>query len=124
MKRFTAVIIVITGLLAGGRLLSQNNNAAPPMGHNGMHGQTPEERFNKLSEELNLSEDQKAKVQSTFEETRQKIQAAIIEARSNADAQLQQVLSPEQYQKLQNLWQQHEHHWGGGGANTNQPSGQ
>ena len=124
MKKLTTVLVALSGLLCGAQVQSQTNNAAPPMGHPGGRGESPDERFNRLSQELNLSEDQKAKVRATFEETRQKIQAAIEEARSNAEAQLQSVLSSEQYQKLQNLWQSHEHHMGNGGANTNSPASQ
>ncbi len=122
MKRYAAVLIAIAGLLAGGQVRSQTNNTPPPMGHYGGRGMSPDERFNKLSEKLNLNDDQKAKVRATFEDTRQKIQAAIEEARSNADTQLQTVLSPEQYQKLQSLWQQHGPHGGNSGGHTNENS--
>ncbi len=79
-----------------------------------------ENRFNRLSDELDLTADQKPKVQAIFEELRIKIE----DARTNADTELQGVLTPEQYQKLQNHWQAHKRHWhnqqgnGEGGTNT------
>lgn len=124
MKKLTIVLVALGGLLCGASVHSQTNNMAPPMGQPGMRGESPDERFNRLSQELNLSEDQKAKVQATFEQTRQKIQAAIEEARSNAETQLQSVLTPEQYQKLQSMWQQHEHRMGNGGTNSNSGASQ
>ena len=124
MKRFSAICVAIAAVLAGGPVQSQTNNVAPPMGQGRPQGMTSEDRLNRLSEVLNLNEEQKAKVEATFEETRQKVQAAIIEARSNAEAQLQQILTPEQYHKLQAYWAHPEHHGMGGGANTNQNSGQ
>lgn len=117
MKKLTTILVALSGLLCGGPVQSQTNNAAPPGGQPGWRSESADERFNRLSQELNLTEEQKAKVRATFDETRQKIQAAVEEARSNAEAQLQSVLTPDQYQKLQNLWQQHGHH--GNGSNTN-----
>jgi len=117
MKRIVPVIIAATGLLLAGQVQSQPTppTPPPPRGDSGQH-------FNKLSQELNLSDQQKPQVQAIFQEMTQKIQAAVEQARTNADSQLQGVLTSDQYQKLQNMWEQHqqkfERHWGHGDTNT------
>ena len=116
-KEFMRIKTVIPGLIAAAGLLSlsqvqaQTNNATPPMGNHGWHGsKTPEERMNRLSEKLNLTDEQKTKVQAVFEDMWQQMG----EAKSNANTQLQQILTPEQYQELQNMKQRkhHRHHHG------------
>jgi Spy/CpxP family protein refolding chaperone len=111
MKRFAVILIAVSGLLSAALVQSQTNAPAPPMGQYGGRGMTHEERMNKLSEELNLTEEQRTNVQAVFDDMRQKIQAAVEEAKSNADTQLQGILTTDQYQKLQSMWMEHQHHY-------------
>ncbi|HWI57070.1 MAG TPA: hypothetical protein VNZ22_07575 [Bacillota bacterium] len=128
MKKLKVIVplIAVTGLFAMGQVQSQTNNneSAPPMDHHGGHRMGPEEHLNKLSEELNLTDQQKSQVQGVFDQMRQQVQAAVQEAKTNADTQLQEILTPEQYQKFQSLWQQHQHRWGHGGGSTDGNTGQ
>lgn len=108
-------LIAAAGLLSLSQVQAQTNNATPPMGNHGWHGaKTPEERLNRLSERLNLTDEQKSKVQAVFETMHQQIQ----EVKTNADTQLQQILTPEQYQEFQNL-RQRKHHWHHHGGDEN-----
>jgi Spy/CpxP family protein refolding chaperone len=101
MKSLIPAIFIASGLFLVEQARSQNDPPAqtrPP-------GQS-DPRFNKFSEDLNLTEQQKPKIQAIFQEMQQKIQAAVLQAKTNADAQLQSVLTPEQYQKLETMFQQ------------------
>ena len=71
---------------------------------------TPRDRFEQLSDRLQLNADQKTKVQQIFSDTREQLGALRKEAepkvndiRSQADARMQQVLTPEQWKKFQVL---------------------
>jgi hypothetical protein len=68
------------------------------------------DRFQQLSERLNLSADQKTKVQQIFGDTRDQLRALrreseprVNEIRQQADERLKQVLSEEQWQQFQTL---------------------
>ena len=70
----------------------------------------PRDRFEQLSDRLQLNADQKTKVQQIFSDTREQLGALRKEAepkvndiRSQADARMQQVLTPEQWKKFQVL---------------------
>lgn len=56
-----------------------------------------------LGRELNLNTNQQSRVQAVIAETREKIRMAVQQAMTNADAQLQRILTPEQYKKLQEI---------------------
>jgi Spy/CpxP family protein refolding chaperone len=114
MKKIATTFMAVAGLLSLSQVQAQTAPPAPPPDHHeGWRAMTPEERFNRFSEELNLTEEQKPKVKGVFDEMRQKVQAA----RTNADSELQGILTPEQYQKMQSMWEQHGHpHMGKGGG--------
>ena len=66
------------------------------------------DRFEQMAERLNLNPDQKAKVQQIFSDTREQVRALrresepkFDEIRRQADARLQEVLTPEQWQQFQ-----------------------
>ncbi len=125
-SKLTAIIIAATALWLNP--VYAQNNQTPPAHHQGGHqDMSPQDRFNQLSQELNLSPDQKPRVQAVFEDMFQNIRTAVEEARTNADTQLQQILTPEQYQQLQTLWDKHqkhfEHHMGNGGGPNTSPNG-
>jgi Spy/CpxP family protein refolding chaperone len=100
MKNLIPAIFVAAALFVVSQARSQNDAPAqpPPQGQ-------ADQRFNKFSEDLILTDQQKPQVQAIFQEMQQKIQAAVVEAKTNADSQLQSVLTPQQYQKLQNMFE-------------------
>ena len=66
------------------------------------------DRFEQMAERLNLNAEQKTKVQQIFGDTREQIRALrresepkFDEIRRQADARLQEVLTPEQWQQFQ-----------------------
>ena len=66
------------------------------------------DRFDQMAERLNLNADQKTKVQQIFSDTREQVRALrresepkFDEIRRQADARLQEVLTPEQWQEFQ-----------------------
>jgi Spy/CpxP family protein refolding chaperone len=76
-------------------------------------------RFDELSRRLNLTAEQKTKVQQIFSDTREQLWAVrqetkprMEEIRRQADGRLQTVLTPEQYQQFQRLRDERERHRG------------
>jgi len=68
------------------------------------------DRFEQLATRLQLNADQKVKVQQIFGDTRQQLQALrkeseprVNEIRQQTDQRLQQVLTPEQWQRFQQM---------------------
>jgi DNA anti-recombination protein RmuC len=68
------------------------------------------DRFEQLATRLQLNADQKTKVQQIFSDTRQQLQVLrkeseprVNEIRQQTDQRLQQVLSPEQWQRFQQM---------------------
>jgi Spy/CpxP family protein refolding chaperone len=66
--------------------------------------------MDELAERLNLSPDQKAKVQEIFNDTREQLRAVrresepkLDEIRRQADGRLQTVLTPDQWQQFQKI---------------------
>jgi Spy/CpxP family protein refolding chaperone len=100
--RGAAAVIFVLGFAAGILALNVYRGWA----RNG----PPHDRFEQLSERLQLTPEQKTKVQQIFGETREQLRALrkeseprVHEIRSQADAQLQQVLTPEQWQQFQTM---------------------
>lgn len=67
-----------------------------------------EDRFERMSKRLNLSEEQQTQVQQIFGETRTQLEALrteteprFAEIRRQADERIQKVLTPEQWQQFQ-----------------------
>ena len=70
----------------------------------------PENRFEQMATRLQLNDDQKTKVQQIFSDTRQQLQnlrhesePRVNDIRQQADQRLQQVLTPDQWQKFQQM---------------------
>ena len=68
----------------------------------------PRDRFEQLSDRLQLNADQRTKVQQIFSDTREQLGALrkeaepkVTEIRNQADQRMQQVLTPEQWKKFQ-----------------------
>jgi len=75
-----------------------------------VHRRPPENRFDQMATRLQLNEDQKTRVQQIFSDTRQQLdnlrhesEPRVNEIRQQADQRLQQVLTPDQWQKFQQM---------------------
>ena len=96
--RIAAMIIFVLGFTAG--ILALNVYRRLDRGN----------RMDELAERLQLTADQKTKVQEIFSDTREQLRAArqemeprMAEIRRQADGRLQTVLTPEQWEKFQRL---------------------
>ena len=101
--RVAAMIIFVLGFTAGILALNVYRGWA----HRGPGGGN---RFDELSERLQLTADQKTKVQEIFSDTREQIRGVrsemeprMNEIRRQTDGRLQTVLTPEQWQQFQKL---------------------
>ena len=99
--RIAAVIIFVLGFTAG--ILALNVYRGLARGGQG-------NRIDELAERLQLSAEQKTKVQEIFSDTREQLRAArqemeprMAEIRRQADGRLQTVLTPEQWEKFQRI---------------------
>ena len=99
--RIAAVIIFVLGFTAG--ILALNVYRGLTRGGQG-------NRIDELANRLQLTADQKTKVQEIFSDTREQLRAArqemeprMAEIRRQADGRLQTVLTPEQCEKFQRL---------------------
>jgi len=99
--RIAAVIIFVLGFTAG--ILALNV-------YRGWTRGGPGNRIDELADRLQLTAEQKTKVQEIFSDTREQLRAArqemeprMAEIRRQADGRLQTVLTPEQWQKFQRL---------------------
>jgi Spy/CpxP family protein refolding chaperone len=99
--RVAAAVIFLLGVTAG--ILAMNV-------YRGLARNTPRDRFEQLSERLNLNTDQKAKVQTIFGDTREQLRALrkeqepkVSEIRKQADEKMQQVLNAEQWKQFQTI---------------------
>jgi Spy/CpxP family protein refolding chaperone len=103
--RGAAAVIFVLGFTAGILALNVYRGLA--------RANAPRDRIEQLSERLNLTADQKTKVQQIFSDTREQLRALrreseprVTEIRREADERMQQVLTPEQWQQFQTV--QHE----------------
>ena len=101
--RVAALIIFVLGFTAG--ILALNVYRGWVRGGGGAGN-----RMDELSERLQLTADQKTKVQEIFNDTREQLRAVrqeteprMDEIRRQADGRLQTVLTPEQWQQFQRL---------------------
>ena len=102
--RIAAAIIFVLGFVAG--ILALNVYRGVASGGE----RHPGNRIEMLAERLQLTEDQKTKVQEIFNDTREQVRALrkesepkFNEIRRQADGRLQTVLTPEQWQKFQSV---------------------
>src|SRR5215467_8548584 len=100
--RGAGVAIFVLGFIAGMLALGVYGRWA--------HRRPPENRFDQMATRLQLNDDQKTKVQQIFSDTRQQLQnmrkesePRVNEVRQQADQRLQQVLTPDQWQKFQQM---------------------
>jgi Spy/CpxP family protein refolding chaperone len=103
--RGAALIIFILGFTAGALALngyrSWLRSGGPKPG---------EDRFERMVKDLNLTEEQKTQVRQIFGDTREKLEGLrkeseprVKEIRSQADERIQKVLTPEQWQRFQQM---------------------
>ena len=99
--RIAATIIFVLGFTAGILALNVYRGWGPRGAGN---------RMDELSERLQLTADQKTKVQEIFNNTREQLRAVrqeteprMEEIRRQADGRLQTVLTPEQWERFQHL---------------------
>jgi len=99
-----AVLIFILGFTSGILALNAYHWAR------GRRPIAPSDRIEQLATRLQLNADQKTKVQQIFGDTRQQLQALrkeseprVSDIRQQTDQRLQQVLTPDQWQKFQQL---------------------
>jgi len=119
--RIAAIVIFVLGFVAGALAV----NAYRAWARNRIGGQ---DRFAQLATRLQLSADQKTKVQQIFGETRQQLQALrkeseprVNEIRQQTDQRLQQVLTLEQWQNFQQMRNEMRARRGGPGERGNRP---
>lgn len=100
--RVAAAVIFLLGFTAGILALNVYRGLA--------RNSAPRDRFEQLSERLNLSADQKTKVQQILGESREQLRALrkeseprVTEIRKQADDKMQQVLNPEQWKQFQSI---------------------
>jgi Spy/CpxP family protein refolding chaperone len=116
MKRQLIAFAAAAAIAIGGFAFAQNENEADQAGHKGRgwhgHRGAPLER---MTENLNLTPDQKAKVQPILDQARPQIAAIHQEAMQkmkavmdNVNSQLRPLLTPEQQQKLDEMKKAHE----------------
>ena len=101
--RVAALIIFVLGFTAG--ILALNVYRGWARGAGGR-----DNRMDELSERLQLTADQKTKVQEIFNDTREQLRSVrreteprMEEIRRQADGRLQTVLTPEQWERFQRL---------------------
>lgn len=111
--RIAAAIIFVLGFTAGILALNVYRGLARNGG--------PGSRFEELSERLQLTPDQKTKVQEIFGDTREQLRALrresepkVEEIRRQADGRLQTVLTPAQWEQFQKLRDERERRGRGG----------
>jgi Spy/CpxP family protein refolding chaperone len=111
--RVAAAIIFVLGFTAGILALNVYRGLA-------RRGE-PRDRLDQLSQRLDLNADQKAKVQQIFSDTREQLRALrreseprVNDIRAQADQKLQQVLTPDQWQRFQKIRSEARDRRGGG----------
>jgi Spy/CpxP family protein refolding chaperone len=117
--RIAAAIIFVLGFTAGILALNVYRGLARNGG--------PGNRFEELSERLQLTPDQKTKMQEIFGDTREQLRALrresepkVEEIRRQADGRLQTVLTPAQWQQFQKLRDERDRR-GRGGPRDDRP---
>ena len=119
--RGAAMIIFVLGFAAGILALNVYRSFA--------RGGERRDRFEQMAERLQLTADQKTKVQEIFADTREQLRAVrresepkVSEIRRQADGRLQTVLTPEQWQKFQSTRDEMRQRRGGrGGPRRDRP---
>jgi Spy/CpxP family protein refolding chaperone len=111
------IIVVSALMLIGLSAFAQEQQAPPPQGQGGGQGRggmmaSPEQRANRLAEQLSLSDDQKAKVQKIYEDAQKDMQGMQGASREDRMAKMQAtnekvkaVLTDDQKKKFDEMQQ-------------------
>jgi len=123
-KTIALVALVAGSLFAAGALQAQDSTNTPPAGkHPGGPGMRPRPGLEQMAKELNLTDDQKAKVKAAMEDQMTKMKAVHEDANLSPEdkrakmkeihdgfvAQMKTILTPEQFEKWQKHMQQRPH---------------
>lgn len=132
-SKLAVLVFALALAVAGAGAQSPDSNSAPAPqaqdaqgGAPGMHGDHPGRRMDWLAKQLNLTDDQKTKLQPIFENEASQMRAVRDDTSLNPDQrrakmkqirestrpQIDAVLTPEQQQKFQQLQEQRRHHHG------------
>ena len=113
--RISALIIFVLGFAAGILALNVYRGFA--------RQRDSRDRFEQMAERLQLTADQKTRVQEIFSDTREQLRSVrresepkMDEIRRQADGRLQTVLTPEQWQQFQGLRDEMRQRRGGRGG--------
>ena len=113
--RIAALVIFVLGFAAGILALNVYRGVARP--------RDPRDRFEQMAERLQMTADQKTKVQEIFADTREQLRAVrresepkMDEIRRQADGRLQTVLTPAQWQQFQKIRDEMRQRRGGRGG--------
>lgn len=121
-------LILLSTLLLAGALCAQtvpaptDNTAPAPQKHRMMRGQDGQRGFDRMAQQLNLTDQQKTQIQGIFQTQRQQAQAIrqdtsltpeqkqdkLKALRSSTHQQVQGVLTPEQQQQMKQFREQHQ----------------
>ncbi|HEX6730935.1 MAG TPA: periplasmic heavy metal sensor [Pyrinomonadaceae bacterium] len=114
--RLAALVIFVLGFTAGILALNVYRRWARDEGD-------PRDRIERLSQRLQLNEDQKTKMQQVFSDTREQLSALrkesepkVNEIRRQADERMKLILTPEQWQQFQKMRDEMRHRRGGRGG--------
>lgn len=108
MKLSLVAALALGGLLACSTIAMAQDNGGGKKG-----GRSVEARLERMSTELNLTDDQKPKVKAVLEDTAKKMQDIPREERrdkmpalmEDQNKKLKEILTPDQYTKLQSMRQ-------------------
>jgi Spy/CpxP family protein refolding chaperone len=113
--RLAAIVIFVLGFTAG--ILALN------VYRGWVRGGGSRDRFEQLSQRLQLNEDQKTKMQQVFSDTREQLAALrkesepkVNEIRRQADERMKQILTPEQWEQFEKSRDEMRHRRGGRGG--------
>ena len=114
--RLAAAVIFVLGFTAGILALNVYRGWGRGTG-------APRDRMERMAQRLQLTEDQKTKVQQIFNDTREQLDALrkeseprVQEIRGQADERMKQVLTPEQWQQFQKMRDETRHRRGARGG--------
>jgi Spy/CpxP family protein refolding chaperone len=133
-SKSTLMAVLAAGLLSLSLSSPAQATNSPPAAGRNARGRAGDQQLNQLSAQLNLTDDQKAKVKAVLQDQRKKAQ----ELRANASSgsqkdlrakrqamlqdtnkKLQEILSPDQFKKYEELRQQQRGNRGAAGARPN-----
>ena len=110
MKKLSLIVAVALGTLVAGSMAMAQDTATPKKGKGGF---TPEQQLERMTTQLNLTDDQKPKVKAVLEDTAKKMKDVAPEdrrtkgreLRDEQTKQLKAILTDEQFKKYEEMMQ-------------------